>query len=70
MDSELAHYARSLPRKRIGAGALFVDESDRVLLVEPTYQDYWEVPGGIVEADEPPYAAPENNSGPQHELGA
>ncbi|WP_240669700.1 NUDIX domain-containing protein [Actinoplanes solisilvae] len=23
---------------------------------EPTYKDYWEVPGGSVEADESPYA--------------
>lgn len=24
---------------------------------EPTYKDYWEIPGGAVEADESPYAA-------------
>ncbi|MEU4704848.1 NUDIX hydrolase [Nocardia salmonicida] len=41
----------------MGAGALFVDELNRVLLVEPTYKDYWEIPGGVVEADESPYAA-------------
>jgi 8-oxo-dGTP pyrophosphatase MutT (NUDIX family) len=57
MRAERAEYLANLPRKRIGAGALFVDESDRVLLVEPTYKDYWELPGGAVEADESPYAA-------------
>ncbi len=41
----------------MGAGALFVDASDRVLLVEPTYKNYWELPGGVVEACESPYAA-------------
>jgi len=41
----------------MGAGVLFVDELDRVLLVEPTYKDYWELPGGVVEADESPLAA-------------
>jgi 8-oxo-dGTP pyrophosphatase MutT (NUDIX family) len=28
-----------------------------VLLVEPTYKDHWEIPGGCVEADESPYTA-------------
>jgi 8-oxo-dGTP pyrophosphatase MutT (NUDIX family) len=46
-----------LPRKRVGAGVLFFDADDRVLLVEPTYKDYWEIPGGCVEADESPYEA-------------
>lgn len=36
---------------------LFTDEAGRVLLVEPTYKDYWEIPGGAVDADESPYAA-------------
>lgn len=42
---------------RVSAGALFVDESDRVLLVEPTYKSYWDVPGGYVEPGESPLAA-------------
>ncbi|MFE3255643.1 NUDIX domain-containing protein [Nocardia sp. NPDC059229] len=57
MGSELNDYVAGLPRKRMGAGALFVDEQDRVLLVEPTYKPYWEVPGGVVEAGESPYRA-------------
>ncbi|MDL4775298.1 NUDIX domain-containing protein [Actinomadura xylanilytica] len=50
-------YVASLPRKRIGAGALFWDAAGRVLLVEPTYKPDWEIPGGTVEADESPAAA-------------
>jgi 8-oxo-dGTP pyrophosphatase MutT (NUDIX family) len=50
-------FTATLPRKRMGAGALLTDEQGRVLLVEPTYKDYWEIPGGAVEADESPYAA-------------
>jgi 8-oxo-dGTP pyrophosphatase MutT (NUDIX family) len=50
-------FTATLPRKRMGAGVLLSDPDGRVLLVEPTYQDYWEVPGGAVEADESPYAA-------------
>lgn len=38
----------------MAAGALFFDEQDHVLLVEPTYKDYREIPGGYVEAGESP----------------
>jgi 8-oxo-dGTP diphosphatase len=50
-------YVASLARKRMGAAVLFTDPAGRVLLVEPTYKDYWEVPGGAVDADESPYDA-------------
>jgi 8-oxo-dGTP diphosphatase len=56
-SADVAHYSTTLPRKRMGAGALLLDADDRVLLVEPTYKDHWEVPGGAVEADESPYEA-------------
>ncbi|MHA6628771.1 NUDIX domain-containing protein [Pseudonocardia sichuanensis] len=42
---------------RVAAGALFVDDRGRVLLVHPTYKDTWEVPGGCVEPGESPAAA-------------
>ncbi len=42
------------PRKRIGAGVAIVDEDFRILLVEPTYKDTWEIPGGSVETGESP----------------
>jgi len=50
-------FTATLPRKRMGAGVLLSSPDGRVLLVEPTYKDYWEIPGGAVEADESPYAA-------------
>lgn len=50
-------YLSTLPRKRMGAGVLCTDPHGRVLLVEPTYKPNWEIPGGVVEADESPYAA-------------
>jgi 8-oxo-dGTP diphosphatase len=49
-----ADYTATLPRKRMGAAVLFSDGAGRVLLVEPTYKPYWEIPGGAVEADESP----------------
>lgn len=42
---------------RVAAGALFVDEQGRVLLVRPTYKDTWDIPGGYVERGESPAAA-------------
>ena len=54
--SEEDFYGR-LPRKRVGAGALITDGAGRVLMVEPTYKDAWEVPGGVVEADETAFDA-------------
>jgi ADP-ribose pyrophosphatase YjhB (NUDIX family) len=41
----------------VSAGVLFVDEQDRVMLVQPTYKPYWDIPGGYVEAGETPLAA-------------
>jgi 8-oxo-dGTP pyrophosphatase MutT (NUDIX family) len=41
----------------MASAVLFRDERDRALLVEPTYKDYWEMPGGAVNADESPYVA-------------
>jgi 8-oxo-dGTP diphosphatase len=41
----------------VAAGALFLDDAGRVLLVEPTYKPSWEIPGGMVEAGEAPRAA-------------
>nr|WP_122982215.1 NUDIX hydrolase [Actinoplanes teichomyceticus] len=41
----------------MGSAVLLSDDRGRVLLVEPTYKDHWEIPGGAVEADESPYAA-------------
>lgn len=52
--SSRTSYLESLPKKRMGAGCLFFDEQDRVLLVKPTYKPGWEIPGGIVEQNESP----------------
>lgn len=39
--------------KRMGSGALILKDG-KALLVEPTYKDSYEIPGGIVEHDESP----------------
>jgi 8-oxo-dGTP pyrophosphatase MutT (NUDIX family) len=50
-------YVKTLARKRMAAGVLFRDNTGRVLLLQPSYKDNWEIPGGAVEVDESPWAA-------------
>ncbi|MEU6098120.1 NUDIX hydrolase [Streptomyces sp. NPDC047079] len=51
-----AHEAK-MAHPRMAAGALFFDAAGRVLMVEPSYKDYWEIPGGYVETGESPLHA-------------
>lgn len=44
-------------RKRVSAKVLLRDEDGRVLLVDPTYKEGWDLPGGMAEANEPPRVA-------------
>jgi ADP-ribose pyrophosphatase YjhB (NUDIX family) len=66
MLDQRAHQ-ETLPKKRMGAGVLFLDEAGRILLVNPTYKPQWEIPGGIVELNESPRQAAEREV--QEELG-
>ena len=50
-------YYSTLPRKRMGAGIIFFNEKEEILLVKPTYRTYWILPGGVVEKDESPRTA-------------
>jgi ADP-ribose pyrophosphatase YjhB (NUDIX family) len=53
-DIGSAEHSHSIPKKRTAAAVLFTDGQNRVLLVEPTYKDVWEMPGGAVEVNESP----------------
>lgn len=44
-------------RAAAAAGALFTDDAGRIMLVCPTYKNYWDIPGGYVESGETPYEA-------------
>lgn len=57
VSSPSGNYTVRLPRKRMGSAVLLRNTSDRILVVEPVYKDYWELPGGAVDADESPYDA-------------
>ena len=60
-------FYQSLPAKRMGAGCLFVNEQNAILLVKPSYKTTWEIPGGIVENNESPKQACQREV--QEELG-
>jgi 8-oxo-dGTP diphosphatase len=53
IDQEGPFFARA----RAAAGALFFDEDDRVMIVQPSYKPQWDIPGGGVEPGETPYEA-------------
>lgn len=44
-------------RTYVAAGVLFFDDMGRILLVQPTYKDHWDIPGGYVEVGETPAQA-------------
>lgn len=46
---------------------LILDYRGLILMVEPTYKDFWDLPGGMAEANEPPRAAAEREL--REELG-
>lgn len=54
-------------RKRVAADVLIRDQAGQILLVEPTYKEFWDLPGGMAEANEPPRAAAEREL--REELG-
>jgi 8-oxo-dGTP diphosphatase len=43
--------------KRMAAGGLFLNADHHLLIVKPIYREGWQVPGGIVNADESPLTA-------------
>jgi ADP-ribose pyrophosphatase YjhB (NUDIX family) len=52
-----SEHEAKMAHPRMAAGALFVDARGRVLMVEPTYKEYWDIPGGYFETGESPLQA-------------
>ncbi|RZU46531.1 ADP-ribose pyrophosphatase YjhB (NUDIX family) [Krasilnikovia cinnamomea] len=52
---EPAQWYASLPSFLASACMLITDPRGAVLAVKPNYRPWWNVPGGILEADEPPH---------------
>lgn len=57
-DQELPpeQYYAGLARVRQGSGALITTHDGRVVMIDPSYRDFYEIPGGAVEVGE---AAPD-----------
>lgn len=53
-EAYLAEGNANQARKRVAADVILRDESGRILLVKPTYKEGWDLPGGMVEANESP----------------
>lgn len=55
--SDAVHFTAQLPTKRMSADCLIRDQFDRILVLQPTYKETWDIPGGAVEVDESPWNA-------------
>ena len=58
VDPHFAHLAEGnarQARKRVAADVLICDATGRVLMVDPTYKEGWDLPGGMIEANESPH---------------
>lgn len=53
-EQHLAEGNAKQARKRVGADAILRDGHGRILLVDPDYKPDWDLPGGMIEANEPP----------------
>jgi 8-oxo-dGTP diphosphatase len=56
-NASLAEGNARQPRKRVATDVIVRDQDDRLLLVNPTYKPDWDLPGGMVEANEAPIDA-------------
>jgi 8-oxo-dGTP diphosphatase len=56
-QAHLAEGNAKQPRKRVAVDALLRDQQGRILLVKPSYKPGWDLPGGMVEANESPLDA-------------
>lgn len=53
-NAYLAEGNAKQPRKRVAVDALIWNDTGRILVVKPNYKPGWDLPGGMVEANEPP----------------
>ncbi|WP_031065504.1 NUDIX domain-containing protein [Streptomyces sp. NRRL WC-3742] len=56
-NAHLAEGNARQARKRVSADVILRDHAGRVLTVNPTYKEGWDLPGGMAESNEPPDAA-------------
>lgn len=56
-NASLAEGNARQPRKRVATDVIVRDNEHRLLVVDPTYKPDWDLPGGMVEANEAPIDA-------------
>ena len=47
-------YYKTLPKKRMGVGALIFNEKEELLILKPNYKEHWSIPGGTIDENESP----------------
>ncbi|MCX6766329.1 MAG: NUDIX hydrolase [Candidatus Moranbacteria bacterium] len=47
-------YIKNLPKKRMASGVILLNEAGEILIVKPSYKNYWSVPGGVIDENESP----------------
>lgn len=50
-------YYKAIPEKRMSSGVLLFNDKDEILVVKPSYKNYWSIPGGIIDKNESPLKA-------------
>ena len=46
-------YYMGLPKKVVAVAVLIFNDKKEILILKPSYRDYWIMPGGVVEKSEP-----------------
>jgi hypothetical protein len=54
IDLPPEQYYSQLARVRQGAGALITTRDGRIVMIDTSYRDFYEIPGGAVERERPP----------------
>lgn len=50
-------FYQNLPKKRMACGVIFFNNKNELLIVKPSYKDYWSIPGGVIDLNESPRQA-------------
>jgi len=52
-----SEYIKKLPKKKMATGVIFLNNKNQILVIKPTYKNWWSIPGGVINRNESPLAA-------------